>query len=174
MYSLVSIGGIRSGNANLETNEVAALAIQASPSDRVLGCLFDVPNCEIAQYLEREHRYKSISVQVYDYLSNNFVTALTVVEQSDNDYKASCGSEDEYFQRVGQYYQGSLWHRSDILPMKTYMVSCALAAHELGGSEYINNYLDGTYLADRSTTLRSYMLTSSDPEIKYAASQLSL
>ncbi len=174
MYNLVSIGGIRSGKANLDTNEVAALAIQASPSDRVLGCLFDVPNSEIAQYLEREHRYKPISVEVYDYLANSFVTALTVVEQSDNDYKESCGSEDEYFQRVGQYYQGSLWHRNDILPMKAYMVSCAFAAYELGGSEYINNYLDGTYLADRLTPLRNYMLISSDPEIKDATSQLSL
>ena len=85
---------------------------------------------------------------------------------------ASCGSDEEYHRRVGQYYKGSLWHRDDILPMKTYMISCAFAAYELGESEYINNYLDGTYLADRKISLRSYILSNHDPDIKSAMDQI--
>jgi hypothetical protein len=173
-YSLVSVGGIRSGSANFDTKEMAALAIQQCPSssDRVFGILFDVPTDEVPGYIEREHRYKPVYVQIYDYSTNSKILALRVIEQSDSEYKASCGNDDEYYQRVGQYYQGSLWHRKDILPMKNYMLSCAYAAYELGGNEYIKNYFDGTLLADGVTTLRSYVTTNDDPDIKNAINQL--
>eukprot|EP01041_Mallomonas_annulata_P004310 gene4310-8570_t len=154
-YSLVSVSGIINGFANWETMEVAALAVKPSPGGVVLGCLFDIPETELIPYLEREHRYKPIQICVeVDTASNS--NAWTVIEQSDEEYKNTM-TQDQYNQRVGRYYDGQLWGRRDILPLRNYMLTVITAAKFLGGDEYLDNMLDETYLADECTSLRQYL-----------------
>lgn len=70
----------------------------------------------------------------------------------------------EWEMRVGQYYQGVLWGREDILPMSEYMIDTLIAAYELGGLKWFDNMLDATLLADKITSLRTYLLKRlSDP-----------
>ena len=64
--------------------------------------------------------------------------------------------ESEYEERVGQYYQGYLWSRTDILPLRTYTTNVIIAAYELGGSRWLNNFVDETFLSDGRTTIRDY------------------
>ena len=180
IFSLVSISGCRSGAANWETKEVGALAIRScgssSPSStrgssgsKVYGCVFDIPEGELASYLEREHRYKPIQVDAWVHEtavdggvslaagSMKKVPCWTVVEQSDEEYAATMSAE-EWQERVGQYYNtGPLWGRKDVLPMRDYLASCVHAAWELGGELWLKNLLDEATLADGNTSIRSYV-----------------
>ena len=76
IFNLVSIGGIKTGKANWETMEVAALALRKSASkcsslrsekSYVHGCIFDIPIDELLPYFEREHRYLPVEVTVVCY-----------------------------------------------------------------------------------------------------------
>ena len=146
-FSLVSISGIRSGVADQDTLEIAALSVRPvnnvdckaiqnsdkctpSSSGRVLGVLFDIPSTQLLPYLEREHRYQVLQVEVHDWgdgaaaeekeelvqsaeddkvqcQNTKLVHAWTVVSQTDEHYKIKCGSPEEYHQRAGQYYSGT-------------------------------------------------------------------
>ena len=165
-YNLVSISGIRSGTANLATNEVAALSIAASFKHRVCGVLFEIPLEDLSPYLEREHRYKAMQVPVLDCDTDCIVTAWTVLEQTDEEYRDSMkGGADEWESRVGQYYSGQLWGRHDIFPMRKYMVNALMAAFELGGLEWLDNMLDHTTtrgMDNRKCTLREYLIARLD------------
>ena len=157
--NLVSISSIKAGTADLETLECAALSIAPSSSssgkDSVCGCLFEITEKDLGPYIEREHRYAVEEVDVYDITSKNTRKALTVVARTDEAYRAIM-DDREYYQRVGQYYDGSLWGRTDVLPLRTYTNNAILAAQELGGNAWVENFLDQTFLGDGSTTIREY------------------
>lgn len=159
VFGLVSISGIKTKRANVETNEIAALSVVPVEGSSVHGVLFEIPTHELGAYLEREHRYKTIEVDILEWnglddcntnTSRN-VKAWTVVSQTDDDYRTKCGSVEEYHTRAGQYYSGSLWTRDDIFPMPKYLVSVLLAAYTLGKSGYLTHLLDDTLCANGST-----------------------
>jgi cation transport regulator ChaC len=157
MYNLVSVGGIKSGIANQDTKEMAALSIVKKYGAFVLGCVFEIDASEVENYLYREHRYKVCEVDVFDFQNDKLIPATTVISQSDEEYYLKLPKESpEYEEMVGRYYTGSLWGRKDILPMKSYMMNCIIAAYRLGSKEWLDNMLDGTLLADTSTSLRVY------------------
>lgn len=158
-YNLVSIGRIKSGEADLRTMEVAALSIGACASCAVLGCLFEIPPDELGPYLTREHRYKALQLQVRDLSTcGGYVLAWTVLEQTDDDYVAKLLREGlDWEETIGRYYKGQLWGRADVLPLRKYMIMCVLAACSLGGTEFVDNMLDGTVLADGVTPLRTHV-----------------
>lgn len=158
MYNLVSIGGIKSGNANQDTKEMAALSIVGKFGAFVLGCIFEIDATELEGYLYREHRYKVCEVDVLDFQNDMLIQATTVVSQSDDEYYLKLPRESqEYEEMVGRWYSGSLWGRNDILPMKSYMINCIVASYRLGHKVWLDNMLDGTLLADKSTSLRTYV-----------------
>lgn len=155
-YNLVSVGAIIHGSCNLETLEVAALSIRPDSGSLVLGSIFEINSDEFIPYLEREHRYKAVQVDsIYDSKGTK-LQAWTVIEQTDDEYRRGMDAE-EYHSRVGKYYNGELWGRKDIFPLRSYMINSLLASYRLGGDEYLCNMLDQTYLADQSTTLREYI-----------------
>ncbi len=83
--------------------------------------------------------------------------ALICCEYTDEEYKEDkCGgSDEEYNSRVGQHYKGRLW-RHDILPVRYYLSMCASAAKALG-QEFLDNFLEHSYLADRQTSIKQYL-----------------
>ena len=164
----MSISGIRNGLVNLETNEMAALAIRkSSDTTTVLGTVFDIPESELPAYLEREHRYKPLLVEVTididkatpaEDVPSSFSSvrsAWTVVEQTDEEYRATM-SVEEYTERVSQHYDGMLWGRPDIFPMRKYSNEVIAAAHKLGGATWVENLILCTMLSDRNTRLVDY------------------
>ena len=55
------------------------------------------------------------------------------------------------------------WYcRDDVLPCRVYLRHCVLAAQKLGEAA-LDSFLDHTYLADRTTTVRQHLNT--DPTI---------
>jgi hypothetical protein len=61
----------------------------------------------------------------------------------------SGGDAEWQWRVVGQYYEGILWRRKDILPMPKYMISALIAAYELGSCEWLDNMLNSTCLKNR-------------------------
>lgn len=154
---LVSISGIRSGKANMETLEIAAMSIDPCSSSSTYGCLFEISEEDLAPYIEREHRYTIKKVNVIDAENGSPCSAYTVVSRTDEDYLMSMeGGEKEMEERVGQYYKGALWARDDIFPLRDYTNNVIKAAHRLGGDRWMLNVLDESFLSDRKTTLREY------------------
>jgi hypothetical protein len=173
IYNLVSISGICNGVSNLDTAEMAALAIRKScdESDRVLGCVFEIPLSDLASYFEREHRYKPMQVSVgifpsaadvtTSFSSSSYTSAWTVIQHSDEEYQRSMPPE-EFRERVLQYYDGKLWGRSDIFPMRRYSNDVIAAAYKLGGVIWAENFLLCTKLADEERTLIDYYIMFRD------------
>lgn len=160
IFNLVSLYGIRTGVASWETNEVAGLAIRPQPEGTVKGCLFDIPTSELLGYIEREHRYKRADVVVIECGTNVAVNCLTVLAQSDEEYKATM-DEDEWNRRVLQFYDGQLWGRKDIFPMRQYLIDMLYAAHHIGGDDWLNNLLDFC-LISKETILREYIVQNKE------------
>ena len=173
IFNLVSVSGIRTGLANWNTMEVSALAIRPCIGSLVRGVCFEIPENELASYFDREHRYlaKRVCVSIDDNLeqldgssmSPQFVSksCWTVIEQTDETYRASMDAT-EWHERVGQYYDGVLWGRDGVLPMREYLRMCLNAAWELGGRLWLHNMLDEARLGDGSTTIRDYVLQHSE------------
>lgn len=175
VYSLVSIGGIKSGRAILETNEAAALSARPVHNSFIKGIVFDIPEGEFPAYLEREHRYRIESIPVLEIpllqkehcgesietiLKQDFkpVNAFVCLEQTDEEYISSLpGGQEEWNDRVRSHYpDGRLWGRADILPMPRYMTAVMVAASTLG-EEWLKDAVDNTYLVDGITSLRKYV-----------------
>ena len=164
VFSLVSISGTRNGAADHSTGEVAALAIKPAAGHRVNGVLFDIPLEELDAYKVREARYKFVKVRVTD-AQSTVDDVLVCVEQTDAEYRATMPN-DVYEEHVGQFYQGQLWGRPDILPQRQYLVKCIEAATGMDGGGtsgkgpvYTRNLLEGCVLTDGST-VRDYILES--------------
>ncbi len=196
VFSIVSISGLKLGKARPETNEVAALAVKSQPGGMVPGFLFEISSEDLALYLEREHRYRQerVSVRVLDNLekwdgqcptlldvtsapSTENISCWTVVEQTDDEYLMSMpGGAAEWHERVGQYYGGRVWGRTDIYPMQPYMEHVVLTL--LAGLEvdrvlaalWLQCFLCDTRLSDGTTV--SLYLASHSTQFQSLLSQL--
>ena len=172
IFNLVSISGIRNGQANHDTRELAALAMRRSKEEdgalpEVRGVVFEIPESEFDDYCEREHRYNVKKIDVEDAFCNT-VSCWTVLERTDENYRASM-SEIEYHERVGQYYDsGPLWGDTSVLPLRQYLINCIEAAAELDKElelyslPTLSNLLDGATLADGVTSIREYVQNNTD------------
>ena len=155
-FSLVSLSIIKANPAYLDTLEVASLAIRPG-TGFVVGVLFDIDDSELEAYKRREARYAVQEVDVVD-ANGAVVRAWTAIETSDAEYFTRAFGDDtaSRHSEVTQYYDGSLWHRRDILPARGYVHVCINGALSLGADVLIN--LLASLLADGTTTLHDYIL----------------
>jgi cation transport regulator ChaC len=177
VFSLVAIYSIKNHLANEETKEMATMAIYPRSGSKVLGCVFEIESSELEAYFEREHPYKRVQAEVTVYEDNHGPhrqLCWTVCEQTTNaEYRALVGSDEEWYRRVGQYYVGLLWDRTDILPTLHYSILVLLAAWNFRGEEWTRNMLDDCVLADRTTSLRAYLTRIfSDTRTKHRGTML--
>jgi hypothetical protein len=59
---------------------------------------------------------------------------------------------------MGHYGVKTFWNRND-LPAEVYLKHCIAAAKSIS-KEYLNNFLDTSYLNDRKVTLREYLAST--------------
>ena len=92
------------------------------------------------------------------------VKAFVVIESTDAVYHAKCAAEDaeegrpegsRFHELIGRFYRGPLWGRRDILPVTKYLRFCVAAARVIGGQRAVDNFLDTSFLADRTTSIRT-------------------
>ena len=170
VFSLVSASQLRNGNADAVLRQLAAVAVapafQTESPPFTVGALFSINRDEFAALCKREHRYEIKKLECYeadDVKRERSIPAFVVLESTDENYFRKCNSEQaegeaegsKYHELIGQFYDGSLWGRQDIFPVTKYLRFCVAAAHVLGGSAAQNNFLDASFLADRSTSIRT-------------------
>ncbi|XP_022760606.1 uncharacterized protein LOC111306883 isoform X2 [Durio zibethinus] len=153
--SLLSERSARSTFPNLLNFRVAKL------NETIIVTVFEIQKSEIPAFIERELEFRFLAVLPETVDGEPFANpAVLCARYSDEEFfQIRCkGSRDIYFQHYGRYNIDKIW-RDDILPCRVYLRHCVLAAKNLGEIAY-NNFLDHTFLGDRTTTIRTYLATT--------------
>ncbi|XP_019067119.1 uncharacterized protein [Solanum lycopersicum] len=149
------------GIAKPETKEISSLSVEPCEGETLIVTIFEIQRSEIPAFIEREHEFRFLAV-IPETLNDLFYVnpAVICARYSDEEYlKNRCkGDKEIFFQRYGRYNIDKIW-RDDIFPCRVYLRHCVLAAQNLGNLAY-DNFLDHTFLGDRRTTIREYLLTT--------------
>ena len=87
------------------------------------------------------------------------VTAKMCTRSTDREYRMrqrKAQLPDTELHRLQRFGMNRMW-RNDIFPSDLVLQMCLMAAAQLGGDEAVQNFLDETVLADRTTSVRSYV-----------------
>jgi hypothetical protein len=154
------------GIARPETKEISSLSVEPHPDSEIAVTVFEIPATphSIAAFIEREHEFKFMAVEPICFHTNHSLRRSAVIcgANTDANYKATRCPPDEWERRYGRYNIGTLWHDPAVLPCRTYLRHCVLAAKKLG-AEVEDNFLDNTLLSDRKTSIREHL--ERNPEI---------
>ncbi|XVF38775.1 hypothetical protein REPUB_Repub20aG0131000 [Reevesia pubescens] len=163
--SLLSEKSARSTFPNLLNFRVAKLNGFRRVFAHVAPIFFDrgiaKPETKIPAFIERELEFRFLAVLPETLDGEPFANpAVLCARYNDEEFfQIRCkGNKDIYFQHYGRYNIDKIW-RDDILPCRVYLRHCVLAAKNLGDIAY-NNFMDHTFLGDRTTTIRTYLATT--------------
>jgi hypothetical protein len=116
-------------------------------------------------YLEREEEFDIIPVPYIDFeTGEERQGGILCARFTDDGYIARWGKE-RFEKHYGTYGIDTIWgwkRDSGLLPCATYLRHCTLAAKSMGPACY-DSFLDETFLADRTTTIRTYL--AANPQI---------
>ncbi len=143
------------GRANWETGEVASCAAFYNPKKTLLVAAFELDKAEWPELLAREHEFRFWWVPYRDIDTHQEGVGLMCCENDDKTYrKRRFASAAEFNKTILAYTRGRVW-RTDIYPCRSYLKMCLRAA-ENAGVEFLENFLENSYLADRVTPLSKY------------------
>lgn len=168
VFNLVSVSSYRDMLNDPVKGRVAVVAACPDPESTSLVSVLRIPRSTLPLFRERQHRYRIVEEDVELCGAGEFrgqtVRALVCSQNTDEEYmEVKCrGDPDRYQERVGQYYTGKLW-RDDVFPITSYLGICLRAAAGLG-PEWLENFLDCSFLADGVTTIRQYL--AENPELE--------
>ncbi|KAE8720532.1 Mono-/di-acylglycerol lipase [Hibiscus syriacus] len=149
------------GIAKPETKEISSLSVEPCEGETLIVTVFEIKKSEIPAFIERELEFRFLAVLPETLDGEPFANpAVLCGRYSDEEFfQIRCkGRKDIYFQHYGRCNIEKIW-RDDILPCRVYLRHCVLAAKNLGDIAY-NNFLDHTFLGDRTTTIRTYLSTT--------------
>ncbi|TYH86284.1 hypothetical protein ES332_D01G031400v1 [Gossypium tomentosum] len=149
------------GIAKPETKEISSLSVEPCEGETLIVTVFEIQKSEIPAFMERELEFRFLAVLPETLDGEPFANpAVLCTRYSDEEFfQIRCkGNKDIYFQHYGRYNIEKIW-RDDILPCRVYLRHCVLAAKNLGDIAY-NNFLDHTFLGDRTATIRTYLATT--------------
>lgn len=141
------------------TGEISSLSCEPCPGHEVVVSLFEVEYsaAAVTAFIEREHEFRFVAVTPFtlDGQQLDGHRAVICAKNTDEHYRATRCPQAEFERRWGQYGVDRVW-RDDVLPCRVYLRHCVLAAQSFCPEAY-NSFLDNTFLADRSTTVRQYL-----------------
>lgn len=149
------------GIAKPETKEISSLSVEPYEGESLIVTVFEIEKSEIPAFIKREPEFRFLAVLPETLDEKPFDNrAVLCARYSDEEFfRVRCkGSKEIYFELFGRYNIDKIW-RDDILPCRTYLRHCVLAAKNLNDIAY-NNFLDHTFLGDRKTTIREYLATT--------------
>ncbi|CAI5458899.1 unnamed protein product [Closterium sp. Yama58-4] len=163
------------GIANSETKEYSSLSVEPCEGEEIVVTLFSIPVTEVPAFIEREHEFRFLLVppsrlspvaaspdSLAAESSSPTHGAVICSRYSDQEYLQIRlkGNRDEYEKQYGRWGVERVWDDT-LLPCRVYLRHCVLAAQGLG-EEALASFLDHTFLADRQTTIRQYLLRHPD------------
>ncbi|XP_022138526.1 uncharacterized protein LOC111009671 [Momordica charantia] len=146
------------GIAKPETKEISSLCAEPCEGETIIISVFEIKKSEIPAFIHREIEFRFLAVlpERLDGMLYDKPAVLCSRSTDEEFFQVRCkGNKDIYFQHYGRHNIDKIW-RDDILPCRVYLRHCVLAAKNLGDEAY-NNFLDHTFLGDRSTTIRDYL-----------------
>lgn len=149
------------GIAKPETKEISSLSVEPCEGEVLLVTVFEIQKTEIPSFMKRELEFRFLAIfpETLDGKPFPHPAVLCACYSDEEFFNIRCkGSEEIYYQFYGRYGIDKIW-RDDILPCRAYLRHCILAAKNLGDEAY-NNFLDHTYLGDRSTSIREYLASA--------------
>lgn len=161
------------GIANMETKEMSSLSAEYEDGHPGFVCtIFEVPNTDMMEdgmpsmaYLEREEEFDIISVPYIDLQSGKEVQGGVLCARSSDEMYIERWGKEHFEKQYSQYGVDTIWgwkRDSGLRPCATYLRHCTLAAESMGAI-CSDSFLDETFLADRKTTIRSYL--AENPQI---------
>ncbi|KAG6575087.1 hypothetical protein SDJN02_23825 [Cucurbita argyrosperma subsp. argyrosperma] len=149
------------GIAKPETKEISSLCAEPCEGETITVTVFEIKKSEIPAFIQREIEFRFLAVlpETLDGKLYDKPAVLCSRSTDEEFFQVRCkGNKDIFLQHYGRHNIDKIW-RDDILPCRVYLRHCILAAKNLGETAY-NNFLDHTFLGDRSTTIREYLASS--------------
>jgi len=140
---------IAKGLAHKDDKELAHAAAILRAGSTLYALAFELDETDFTTYQRHEFRYDLREVQVVSRKTGEALSAIICYEGADQ-----VGVPD-ISALYAQYGVSAFWHTQH-LPAEVYLKHCLAAARELG-EDWVNNFLDTTYIHDRETSLRSYL-----------------
>lgn len=157
VFGKVNLRAAYRGEVNWDTMEVASCFMEPAENCDIIGVTFDIPEDEWPSMRQREIDYRCREVKYTSLDGQDAGEALTFFGfRSEHEFMANKSDEDKAFlkeRRLG--YEGDIY-RDDVLPAESYLEKC-FRAYRSAGEEAYENFLDSSFLADRQTTLRTYL-----------------
>lgn len=158
VFGKVNLRAAYRGEVNWETMEVASCFMEPSDDSHVIGVTFDIPEDEWPAMRRREIDYRCREITYENMDGSEEGRALTFFGfRSDHEFLANKSRSDRdilHERRLG--YEGDVY-RHDVFPADSYLDKC-FRAYRSAGEEAYHNFLDHSFLGDRETTLRQYLL----------------
>lgn len=158
------------GIARPETKEISSLSVEPHADSEIVVTLFEIDagNPDVIRaFIQREHEFRFCAVVTHQVNRSNGSPAkedrpaVICARNTDENYRQTRCPPEEWERRYGKHGLTSIW-RDDVLPCRVYLRHCVLAATKLGSIAEAS-FLDGTVLADRTTTVREWL--EKNPEI---------
>ncbi len=157
------------GIARPETKEISSLSVEPHPDSEIIVTLFEIDASDpdaIKAFIQREHEFRFCAVTTRQLEEDGTPAgedrpAVICARNTDENYRKTRCPPEEWERRYGKHGLTSIW-RDDVFPCRIYMRHCVLAATKLGALAEAS-FLDGTVLADRTTTVRHWL--EKNPEI---------
>lgn len=150
------------GIAKIETGEYSSLSVEEHPSSEILVTMFEIEatSQSIEAFVAREHEFRFCAVQPETLDGSPDRFGVVCARNTDENYRQRRCPPDEFERRYGRHGIERLW-RDDILPCRAYLRHCVLASRNLG-DEVHDSFMNGTFLADRKTTIGEYLEQNPD------------
>uniref|UniRef100_A0A7S0RCX3 Gamma-glutamylcyclotransferase n=1 Tax=Pyramimonas obovata TaxID=1411642 RepID=A0A7S0RCX3_9CHLO len=164
------------GIARLDTREMSSLSTEKCEGASFIATMFEIPMEDYPALEQREAEFILAPVFAETLDGTPLSSAAILCTRStDEAYRrvyckemnGACAQETPEGDcacvacTLSRFGVDKIW-RNDILPCRTYLRHCVLAAQGLGEAAY-EDFLDNTFLADRQTTIRTHL--DADPSI---------
>jgi hypothetical protein len=152
------------GIANLETKEFSSLSVEPCEASHIIVSVFEIDRSELHKFFQREEDFHFYNVE-YSHIATRAVEGKGIIcgKSSDEEYikERLGGSKQAFLDMWSKYGIDRVW-RDDIYPCRVYLRHCLLAAKNASEPECYGNFLNSTFLGDRTTTIGQYMETHAD------------
>lgn len=153
-------GKVDSNETDYSKPQIANWAFFEAEGHETLVTLFEIPEEEYEAFVEREMDYhlKSVKYIELDTAAEGQGIACCAFKSNAEfmEYLQNQPLQRQlYDERYQHKYRGEVW-RNDILPRNKYLAFCLEAARNIH-EKYVDNILNQSYLADRETTIKSYL-----------------
>ena len=148
------------GLVNAKDKCVSHASAIIHPDTTMYALAFQLDEKDFNTFEKHEFRYVFHEVQAYVRDSEEVLSAIMCFEGFDSKIKLPHMDYLDIQSLMGHYGVKTFWNRND-LPAEVYLKHCIAAAKSIS-KEYLNNFLDTSYLNDRKVTLREYLASTKE------------